>query len=211
MDITNKTLAMFLVAAIVISLAGTIISLNQLNKMTGYAVSASTGTARVNVSSTTSITFTTNTIDFGNGSINVAYNNCTMYANATNGTIDNWKSAGCTDFSTALPAPFTLENNGNPDVSVNLNSSTDAAGFLGGSTITPVFQYAVFNAESGSCGAAITPTTWADVNATALGTLVCSDFNALDSNDTLKIAVRIVIPLDASGIKTATFTATATG
>ena len=67
MDISNKTLAMFLVAAIVVSIAGTTISLNKLTQMspTGMA-STDLGNVTVSVGNTLSIAIQgDNTIEFG--------------------------------------------------------------------------------------------------------------------------------------------------
>ena len=68
MDISNKTLAMFLVAAIVVSIAGTTISLNRLGDIstspTGFATSG-VGNVSLNVNTDLSIVLDEAWINFG--------------------------------------------------------------------------------------------------------------------------------------------------
>ena len=214
MDISNKTLVVLLVGAIAISLFGTIISINKLNQVitaqpTGY-VASTTGTATVNVSSIESLTFTAAAIDFGIGSVNGSgtWNNCTMYANASGA---DFKGSGCVNFSATLQPPLTIENDGNKNLSVQLAANATAAQFIGGNSVTPLFQYAVYNNETSSCAYNATPGVWTDVNTTGAGTLICPDFQKDSIKDTLNIGVKILIPLDAlGGARTAKFTATGT-
>jgi hypothetical protein len=60
MDISNKTLAIFLVAAIFISLCGTLVSLNKLSSMgfTGYAINdTDLGYTNFSITSNVSLVF----------------------------------------------------------------------------------------------------------------------------------------------------------
>jgi hypothetical protein len=205
MELTNKTLAMFLVAAIVVSLAGTIISLNKLGTLstTGYATDTDTATASVQVNTTTSIIFTTATIDFSSGSVNTstAGQNCTLQVGVA-------KSAACIGFAT-VNTPFVLENDGNTFVSVVLNASKPASTFIGGTA--PLFQWKVANGTSTDCLGGPTPVAYTDVAASAPGTTICPNLTYVDATDTLNISVLISIPYTASaGVKTASLLATAT-
>ena len=70
MEISNKTLALLLVAAIVVSIGGTLISLNNVNQgITGHVTSNATGTTSVNVGAVTTLRFDISSVDFGAGSV----------------------------------------------------------------------------------------------------------------------------------------------
>lgn len=209
MDISNKTLAMLLVAAVVVSLAGTIISLNKLSSLstTGYATST-TGTANVQVNTSASIRFAVSSLNWSSGSVNSTLGaplNCTLIVGLAN-------SAGCIGF-TQVTNPLVLENDGNLPVKVELATDKSAATFIGGNAAGgPQFMYNVSNNESDSCYTTPTPTAYfTDVNTTSTGTQICDTLDFKDANDTLKIYVKINIPYDVTaGVKQAIFTATAT-
>jgi hypothetical protein len=211
MELTNKTLALLLVAAIAVSLAGTIISLNKLNNVptTGYATS--TATSNVTITSLNSVRFNVASIYFGSGSVNssAGYNNCTLFANLT--AVGGWKSAGCINFAGSEPGPLIIENDGNVNLTnVQLVSSVAAAAFIGGIAVTPVYQYLVIQNETGSCATGLGPTTWTDVNTTGSGTSICTKMDWQDAADSIAVGVYIVIPADATGAKTSTWTVTGT-
>ena len=206
MEISNKTLAMFLVAAIVISLAGTIISLNKLgtitgNPATGYASLNTTATAQLTVNTTSDIRFLISTVNWGSGSVNVTIGWCNMTTLGAN-------SAGCQSFSTVSQG-LTLVNDGNNNVSVTLYSNLSAASFLGGTN--PKFQYNVSNNQSNSCPGGAVPAAFTDVNTTIPGTQICAllDFNP--TKDSLLIGVQVNFSYDApQGAKSALFYAIGT-
>ena len=143
MEISNKMLAWFVVAAVVVSIFGTVISLNKLNKtnsLTGFATSNTTGTANVAITTQTVLRFVISAVDFGSGQINTSggYYNCTMGINDSNpGTII--KSAGCIGFNTTVGSTFQLQNAGTTYLNVTLNFSKNAADFIGGTPVPPSF------------------------------------------------------------------------
>jgi len=66
MDISNKTLALFLLGAIVVSLGGTIMSLNKLGDISSVGLVTQTGTVNLAIESSLSITTQDrDTINFG--------------------------------------------------------------------------------------------------------------------------------------------------
>jgi hypothetical protein len=202
MDISNKTLAIILVAAVVVSLAGTIISLNKLNGITGFATTP-TGIAEVQVNTTSSIRFAVATVNWTSGSVNSTYVNCTM------DTVGNL-SSGCIGFHSVSQA-LVLENDGNVPVNVSLRAASSNSTFIGGTLVGggPEFMYNVTVNETNSCGAPV-PAAWTDVNLSSPGTLICPYLDYTDGNDSLKIGLWINIPYTASsGIKSNTLTATA--
>jgi len=204
-DISNKALALVLVASIFVSLGGTLVSLNSLGQtggLTGYALSDQ-GTANITIEGDLSIEFTTDQVDLGSGYTNDSGGGMEYCTFDTNGTDP---SGDCVGFNSGL-SPFTIENIGNQDATLSLNIDTDAATLIGGNS--PVFEYAVENAESGSCSGA-TPTTFTDVS--TMPTTICptTGFNFESGNDLLNIHVNVSVPQDATtGSREATLTATA--
>ncbi|MFA5258676.1 MAG: hypothetical protein WC402_01265 [Candidatus Pacearchaeota archaeon] len=169
-------------------------------RLTGYAIE-STGIVRVNISSTAAINFTSNLINFGNGTVNPGKPSATLESNATAAVDGDW---------TWTAQHFILENVGNTNVALNLKTNQDATGFLGGTS--PAYQYSVndYNTETGSCGTPlVTLEGWNTVS--TIGTDICTSFPFTDANDQIQIDVRLVIPSDASpGELSDTFTATGT-
>lgn len=209
MEITNKTLAIFLVAAVVVSLAGTIISLNKLGTIhytTGYA-STDTGTATLYVNSSTEIIFVIDAIDWGEGYVNATAGaplNCTLNSEGD-------KSAGCIRFTTN-DVGMVLQNDGNTIPIVSLKSDVNGTGMFGelfdygGSQL----MYKVTNNETDSCTTPV-PAAYTDVNVTGgLGTEICPGLEYNDANDTLRVDVQVNFNyLTLAGQKIAQLTATA--
>lgn len=147
------------------------------------------------------INFTTDLVDFGEGQVTPGNFNATI------------NSLGECVGGTWTPSNqgFLLENMGNINVTVDLKSEKNADTFLGGTS--PEYKFNVTNIEAGSCvnGTGFLLSQWVDVNTTYPGTRICSNFMFLDSNDSLRIDIQIVVPSDSlKGLQTDTFTATAT-
>ena len=212
MEITNKTLAVFLVVAVVISVGGTILSLDRIGNLriqtTGFATSSTQGNATINVTSQTSIRFSINSVDFGAGSVNTTggYNNCTMSLNDT----AVFTKVGCLSFNAnnAAGPSFVIENDGGTYVNLTLNSTKNAASFIGGTN--PAFEYAIYQNETSSCKLSIYNES--NVSTVAANVVnICQNLSYLDTEDTLRIYVRVRIPYDAPIVATtATFTAEGT-
>ncbi|MFA5258679.1 MAG: hypothetical protein WC979_05080 [Candidatus Pacearchaeota archaeon] len=166
-------------------------------KLTGHVVNS---VINVSIEQRAYINFTFDEINFGPGSITPGNSNATIdtLGNVING---NW---------TPVFEGFTVENLGNVNVSLDLKTNQNAASFLGGQN--PSYLYNVTNFESGSCiFGTINFGEWYDVNTTEDGTRICSIFQPSDSQDTIRVDVRLVIPADASlGIKSDIFTAIGT-
>ena len=204
-EISNKTLAILLIAAIVISLGGTLISLNRLARIrapiTGFAT---TDTAGVNltISSLAEVNFTIDEINWGTGTVVSGKTSCTLdsYSNP----ID---TVNCSSF-TAQPDGLVLENIGNKNVTLNITTGKTAATFPGGTN--PVYQFNVSDKDPNSCAGSweIVQGAWQDAQVTNLS--ICNETNGFGSeaaNDELYIDVRVVIPSDASGYKSDVITA----
>lgn len=215
MDISNKSLAFILVVAIVISLGGTIVSLNKLNQFgfTGAATGTGSGTANLTVNSSVIITFLTSKVDFGTGNTNdtgAGIENCTIDTNGTNprndgSTIGSWGTQSCIGFNSNV-APFVIRNDGNLNVNLTLQSSASPSAFIGGTF--PAFQWAL-NTTNACPGGNLNPVAWQDVNTSAQN--VCTNYSYVDGSDLLTLNIRVNIPQDAvPGTHAATITATGT-
>ncbi len=217
-EISNRTLAALLVLAIVISLGGTIVSLNRIKTLqffgaTGLAAS-DTGIVYLNVTPTASVNFAVNSTNFGTG-YTTSGHNCTMYINKSNSTaITRSESTYCyggwASFDASSEMPLILENDGNVNVNVTIASNNDAASFIGGSG--PVFQWKVANNETGSCkNETGIPSDWTDVTTTP--TVLCYNLSYAASSNSMAIGLKVVIPYDTPNKGTqqsAIITATAT-
>ena len=216
MEISNKTLAWLVMATIIVSIGGTIISLNKLEQgIAGYATSNATGTASVTVSTQTVLRFAagTSSMDFGTGSADSSSGNhtCNMSVNGSTGL--NTNQFGCNGFNSAVTGgAFVLENAGTTLMNVTLNFSSNASTFIGGVNYAPLLQYAISENETGSCGA---------INATLMGWTsvvqqavipICTNLNFSDTRDSLMIGIKIAVPEDApTGAKQLNITAQGTG
>ena len=206
-EISNKTLAILLIGAIIISLGGTLISLNRLARIkvpmiTGFYGAAEEAEVKLEITSLVQVNFTTDTIDWGAGTITSNY--CVL------NSYDAAIGSNCSGF-TPNTAGLVLENIGNQNVTLNITMGKDAATFITGTS--PVCQWNVSVLEPGSApGLALTAGAWQTCGTTAV--VVCNStgngFLAADAADTLQFDVRVEIPTDAlSGSKTNVMTASA--
>jgi hypothetical protein len=213
MELNNKSLAVFLLAAVVVSIGGTILSLNRMGSIhytTGYA-STDYGTATLFINSSTEIYFSIDSIDWGSGFVNStsgAEMNCTLNTN-------NYKSIGCIGF-TQNNIGLELTNDGNTIPQVRLWSNAGGIDMFGDYTLedpdygNSQLKYKVSDAAPGSCQSEYDPIEYTDVNTTNPGTLICDGMNFHD-NDTIRIDVLVnFIYLTSTGEKEAVFTAQAT-
>ena len=205
-NISNKTLATLLIASIVISLGGTLISLNKLSNQ--QVASATTGraqqdlgTASITIQTSVSILLSTDTIAFGTGWINGS--NPTCGTNGVNlstegsGTNDDDCFINASDSTAAMLATdFILNNDGTVNASVAIIGPNKT--FLMSQTGA---QHTKLNftwqaVDDDSCLGTLV-TGWTEFGAS---TTLCDDFNWTDADDDLTIEVNLRFPSDqASG------------
>jgi hypothetical protein len=220
-ELSNKALALLLVVAVVVSLGGTMVSMSRLNKLesaesiTGYSLYTTVGGVNVTITSTTAINFTTNYVNFGTGIVNGSCGFCNMYT-ISSGT--GVLGPCCQDF-TAPSSGLILENIGNVNVSLEMNSSMSALDFIGGSgTPGPQFRMNVSEKEAYSCanltyapGSGLNETwnnTFAEVPTS--NSRVCQRFRPDIASDELRIDINITVPDNSyTGLRTAVLSATA--
>jgi hypothetical protein len=229
-EISNKTILALLVATVVVSLGGAYISISAVNSrlssvglapITGFATIPN-GTATVTVQTVSSIKFSQASVAFSTGSVNTAsgFNNCTLSTTSAS-------NSGCTDFS-EVSTPFTIENDGNTNLSVELRSNATATTFIGSGAL---FLWNVSVNESGSCvNASGTDRTAVQPNTSGVGCggttnacgsifesvstsnkNICPSLLYNDASDSLNIDINISIPYDApTGTKIAGIIVTGT-
>lgn len=218
-DISNRTLAILLIAAMVVSLGGTILSLNRLarfrapsQQIAGYATG--TGTANLSIITETTITVVENLIDFGEGVVNTTADctNATLYSshNDTNWTGANdicWVNSSSLTIKPAESDDIVIRNDGNINVTLTMSSSeNDAATFIGGGVATPLYQYRAHSNETNACDNA-NNATWHDINSSAT-MAVCNKLKYDNDEDEVRVSIKVRIPSDATGYKEDTLTFT---
>ena len=165
-----------------------------------------TGTANLSVTSTVSIVFRNNSIDFGAGTVTDATtgtDNCTMdtFGGKTNGTCATFVLQG---------SGFTVENTGNVNLTLSANFDKAAAGFIETTANAAVFTMKVSNSEANSCGN-LNGTFTSLANVPTAVTIVCNttSFDYANTRDLFLLDINISIPEDAAGgTKTTTLTVT---
>ncbi|MCF7866314.1 hypothetical protein K9L67_00775 [Candidatus Woesearchaeota archaeon] len=212
MDISNRALAMFLLAAIVVSLGGTIVSLNKLDSVTttGY-VPAPTGQVNLTVNSSLSITTEdANGIDFGE---------CTT-ANGVNATINTDDTGNtptrCASFNANN---ISVRNDGNVPANVTIQANkvgnTQGGTFLASSSAESELYYKITSegrgAFSGGCDSIYTGAdSYSLFSTAATEYIVCDNLTNNAENNSFVTDFQITLPYDAPvGQETVTITYTA--
>ena len=231
-EISNRTLAILLIVVMAISLGGTIISLNRLTQIgfpiiTGAALT-DTGTSTVNITSQASIIFHAgnNTVAFGNGWVNSTESSgvCVMSAiNSSDGTISTaCKGQTASDWAAGLSG-FIIENNGNVNLSIQVESDKNSTEFLGvqtSGTNNMAFKFMAYNNETSSCPQlnASCDNEWLEWPNAAGKTGICNGtaggLGYTDTVDSMVIDLNLSIDYrtnnTGNGTQTATITATGT-
>jgi hypothetical protein len=168
-------------------------------RLTGNAVD--TGIINVTVESSANINFTTDKIDFGSGRVTLGQSSAALESNDSTSTNGNW--------SWTSPKYLVLENIGNVNITVELKTNNNATTLIGGTS--PQYLFKFEDVETGSViGEGLTKDVWSAANTTGSGTLL-GNLSFVDDKDTIRIAVRLVIPSDSrTGTLTDTVTATGT-
>ena len=219
MEISNKALAWLVVAAIVVSIFGTTISLwnlnNKENLLAGNLLTNDTGLAQVTVSQSVVLRFAINATNFGTGSINSSggYSSCNLAISGQTSPATIVKT-GCNNFNPTT-AILVLENAGTSFLNVTLNVSGNATNFTGnlpGDAIgLAAFQFNVSNNETGSCVGTLNNQTWSTVPGVPTPQNICTNLSWTGTTNSLVIGLNVTITNNASqGAKSVTFFAQGT-
>jgi len=217
MDVSNKALVFLLLAAIVISVGGTAMSLHLLSQFRqaafpiGYATATSTATTNLTITNAVAIDFVNANVNFGTGyvwpGVGVV-DNCTMDTNSTNPANASPQQA-CIGFNTSCAGqPFNLRNDGNVNLNVSLQMDANASALIGGTY--PLLQWYVSNNSAtvnGCQGTDFVP-QWANVNVTA-SQKVCDSLKWQSGFNVINVSMKVQIPDDAlPGVRIVNITAT---
>jgi hypothetical protein len=212
-DISNKALAVFLLIATVASLSGFLLTFRTLDGMSGRATT-DTGVSNFSINSTISVSFTTNTVEFGAGTINASGNhNCTLNTSGPgmlNGAANPVGGPDCIAFNATID-PLRIQNQGTQNVTLNVSFNATGTTFVTGTT--PELGFKATANETGSCGNATSltfNTVYQSVTSANTNYSICNStaFGWTTNNRTLNLDLGIRIPQDATpGAKRVTITA----
>ena len=199
-DMSNKTLALLLIAAIVVSLGATIGILNKMEGITGAALSGS-GYVNVTISPNSSCTVDTN-VNFGSGGVTTSTTLDTDIDNSANGFGD------CDTPGTGNCWGIMVNNTGNVELNINITSDKNGTDFLGTGHTTADFDYWIDDTEieNNAC-----TTEGAAGEVSVNDKIVCTGLNFSDTTDVIVIDFNVTIDQNTvPGAKNATMTITCT-
>ncbi|MEK6903769.1 MAG: hypothetical protein AABW64_03935 [Nanoarchaeota archaeon] len=191
-QISDRTLIALTVVALLTTIGGTITLLQQLGpnipQLTGLA-STDTATVNVTVSSTVSVKFNVDLIEFGTSQVvsGLAVTQVNTTAGTNPGTFNE-------------PGDFVIENDGNVELNITING-TPAGAWIGGTNPTYRVSARSPGTSDDGCSKNRTNTVPISLNATLL--TLCYNFTFVDINDTMNISIYVGIPSDVgAGVKT---------
>jgi len=187
-EMSNKTLAVLVILAIVISVGSTMMVLDKIKIAT---TGAATGVAKVNVTGVVAISLPVNTVDFGS-----------IFQGYSDNTTDN------------NPAPLKVQNDGGVNVNVSIARDGSSAALFsgtGGGDNTASFQFKIDQTtETGSFNYTESTTTWTNVPGTTALDSVIAMLDYHDSTDSAEVDLLINVPSDETpGAKNETLVFTA--
>jgi len=202
-ELSNRALAVLLVLTIVVSIGGTLISLNSMPKgIVGYASDSETGTTQLTVSALTQITLTDSAVDFGTCGLNNSQT-ITYRSNSTNGQSLEDADSTCTG---TFPDNMTLENTGNKLVNLTISSNVSGADFIDATSGEGSLYFAGANSEVDACSSGL-QTAFTNFSAADTNYTLCSNFSTVNTNDEIFIMFQVELPADTTdGTKSATIT-----
>lgn len=236
-DISNRTLAIIMIAAILISFGGTLFGMARLTMMTGVrapkvfvplinAMATLTATVNLSVLELSEVNWTPGGLNWSQGRIDDGTLGCTIDSagqtgSGNNCTIDPFEGQDGTAVSNGL----NLTNTGNTNVTIKLKSDKTAATFIGGTGASAKWNVSDAWGQTGedanglqsiceySRNFSITTKNLGNYTAFATSdTDVCDGNSSLmttPKNNTLRVDFEFVIPYDSpAGSKSAVITAT---
>ncbi len=211
-ELSNRTLAGLLVIAIVISVIGTLFSINKVGQLAAITGMATSDSAKANVTIQGVVALNaTNNIVFGSGTLaEGGFRTINTHANniATGGFHN------CIDYNMSHGNNCTgivIENTGNVNINVTVNASAAASSWIGGTGSTAQFNATAGNASSGTeQNGCTTSGQKGFANVTTLGTTksrVCSNLSFTDGADKVTFELFLSMGPDTTATtKTVTLT-----
>lgn len=161
------------------------------SKISGYATSEDNATVNITIQATAAINFTTDNIAWGSGTVDISKLEANLSTSGAGSVTDgNW---------TAVGQGLILENIGNINVSIELQSSQGtAAAFIGGTN--PGYWWNITNSEAGSCNN-VTGFNLGQLYEANSSLTVCGSSEGglgyLDVADSITIDIKLRIPYDS--------------
>ncbi len=206
-EISDKALTFLLIAAIIVSVGGTIISLNTLNRLipriTGLGTTT-TGLVNVSLASVASITIVDSQIDFGSCAPAATYG-----LNVTSNT--STEPSACSAGGGTWPDNITVKNDGNTNLNVTVKTNVIASTFISGADpYGPLFMFSVRNAsnypgcnnitgiqvESGFDGSTGMQWDWRNFTAANTEYPACINLTPTTDYHSIYVFAKIFIPAD---------------
>jgi hypothetical protein len=194
-EFSNKNLALVLVVAIVVSLGGTIISLNKLSEVSGPVrvqtvtgrASAPAGYVNLTINSNGSCVID-KSINFGTGKPTVERNLSSDADNSADGFC-NGAVAGTGDCY-----GLVINNTGNVPLNISFNSTKNGSGLLGTGATEADFTWISDDTELELNSCLSENTIWRNVEVSTTNTSnVCGYLNFTDASDIIVIDFNITV------------------
>ena len=202
----NNIFMMLAIVALVfaaINASIVLIKTPSFKKITGYA---SSGYVNVTVDTQITINMTTDTVNWGAGTIDPGQDNATLKTNnggTASVTGGNWSDE-------PGPTALVVANIGSVNASLTLKTEKNATTFFAGGTLNSEYMWNITNKDAGSCnGGTEVLNAWRNVNKTVAGKF-CSQFGFFPANE-IYINLLLTIPKDttSTGLQSDTITVTA--
>jgi len=215
--ISNKTIVSLLMVVMIITVVGTVFSVNKLEEFVGrfsmLTGAATTGTGYVNLTTASNVAVTVlSNIDFGTGYVNESNLTANVTSNVSYSAATGWINTSGTSWNSQN---ITINNTGNTIVNLTYNASSSVANWIGGTN--PDARIAIVDNEGGSCTGNLNTTNFRhQINTTVqngcTSTTQGLGLDFLNTQDTLATVVQLLLPnnlLLGQRSNTITFTATA--
>ncbi len=201
-ELSNRALAVLLVLTIVVSIGGTLISLNSMpSGIVGYASSAN-GTTQLTISALTEITLTDDAVNFGTCGLNNSQT-ITYISNASNGESQEDPDSTCTG---TFPDYMVLENTGNKYVNLTISSNVTGAAFVDASSGEGSLYFSAENKDPISCLDGLVD-SFTNFSLAEHNYTFCNNFSPTNTEDELYLMYMVELPSDTrDGTKTAQIT-----
>lgn len=196
-DISNKTLALLLAVAIVVSLVGIFTAQKGgVIRLSGHATDTSTvsfeqlSVAAINV---------TNDINFGAGRVEDGETYAYLDSKSGTSTYGNWSFAA---------QGILIENSGTVNLSLDVQANESSTSFVGGDAVTPKFNFNLTQEEASSCASGLADGEFA---ANDTDYEICAVFEHVPSRNALNLTIELEVPNNApTGARQTTLTFTGT-
>ncbi|MEM4325853.1 MAG: hypothetical protein QXU40_00945 [Candidatus Pacearchaeota archaeon] len=196
----DRFLVFLLILSIAISILGLGYNLYRVEKLKTTGL-ATTGIVNLTLESVVELNVTVTNCYFGSGRLEPDKVSALLDCN---GTKINWTNTTIFNASQII-----VENTGNKNITVNLSSDKNAAGFIGGTSPSFKFTSRDTDGSKDSCVQGEVPYPGTEIAANTQY-VACSILRFLDNYDRLNVSATLLIPEDApTGYKVATWTFTA--